>query len=78
MVLDCATDGNLREYLKKKFNINWLQKLYNLWDLSLRGKSEKRNIFDGVLQYITPEVLSGDEEYIKAADVYSFGIIVLK
>ncbi|RHZ49425.1 hypothetical protein Glove_521g23 [Diversispora epigaea] len=35
---------------------------------------EKRNIF-GVLPYIAPEVLSGDEEYTKAADVYSFGII---
>ncbi|RHZ82067.1 hypothetical protein Glove_114g30 [Diversispora epigaea] len=34
---------------------------------------EKRNIF-GVLSYISPEVLSG-EEYTKAADVYSFGII---
>ncbi|RHZ83528.1 hypothetical protein Glove_91g57 [Diversispora epigaea] len=30
---------------------------------------EKKNIF-GVLPYIAPEVLSGDEEYIKAADVY--------
>ncbi|RHZ89598.1 hypothetical protein Glove_13g23 [Diversispora epigaea] len=35
---------------------------------------EKKNIF-GVLPYISPEVLSGDEEYTKAADVYSFGII---
>ncbi|RHZ60315.1 hypothetical protein Glove_355g54 [Diversispora epigaea] len=34
---------------------------------------EKRQIF-GVLPYIAPEVLSG-EEYTKAADVYSFGII---
>ncbi|RHZ87507.1 hypothetical protein Glove_33g49 [Diversispora epigaea] len=35
---------------------------------------EKKNIF-GVLPYIAPEILSGDEEYTKAADVYSFGII---
>ncbi|RHZ84003.1 hypothetical protein Glove_86g90 [Diversispora epigaea] len=35
---------------------------------------EKKNIF-GVLPYIAPEVLSDDEEYTKAADVYSFGII---
>ncbi|RHZ76127.1 hypothetical protein Glove_203g60 [Diversispora epigaea] len=34
---------------------------------------EKKNIF-GVLPYVAPEVLS-DEEYTKAADVYSFGII---
>ncbi|RHZ88739.1 hypothetical protein Glove_21g109 [Diversispora epigaea] len=35
--------------------------------------SNNRNIF-GVLPYIAPEVLCG-EEYTKAADVYSFGII---
>ncbi|RHZ83353.1 hypothetical protein Glove_97g101 [Diversispora epigaea] len=35
---------------------------------------EKKNIF-GVLPYIAPEVLSGDEEYTKAANIYSFGII---
>ncbi|RHZ88783.1 hypothetical protein Glove_21g205 [Diversispora epigaea] len=35
---------------------------------------EKKNVV-GVLPYIAPEVLSGDEEYTKAADVYSFGII---
>ncbi|RHZ79181.1 hypothetical protein Glove_151g43 [Diversispora epigaea] len=34
---------------------------------------EKRKIF-GVLPYIAPEVLGG-EEYTKAADVYSFGIV---
>ncbi|RHZ81693.1 hypothetical protein Glove_117g40 [Diversispora epigaea] len=34
---------------------------------------EKKNIF-GVLPYISPEVLNG-EEYTKVADVYSFGII---
>ncbi|RHZ75512.1 hypothetical protein Glove_213g96 [Diversispora epigaea] len=30
---------------------------------------EKRNKMFGVLPYIAPEVLSGDEEYTKAADV---------
>ncbi|RHZ83883.1 hypothetical protein Glove_87g131 [Diversispora epigaea] len=36
MVLEYAADGNLREYLKINFNnINWLQKLNNLWFLSL-------------------------------------------
>ncbi|RHZ74120.1 hypothetical protein Glove_227g160 [Diversispora epigaea] len=118
MVLDYANDGNLREYLKINFNnINWKQKLNNLYDLSenlmniheldiihqdfhpgnilssnfenymyisdfglskLIGANpnnpEKKNIF-GVLPYIAPEVLSG-EEYTKAADVYSFGIII--
>ncbi|RHZ85058.1 hypothetical protein Glove_71g72 [Diversispora epigaea] len=118
MVLDYASDGNLREYLKINFNnINWKHKLYILLELSLRLKNiheldivhqdfhpgnilsynfkggleisdfglskligtnpnnpEKKNIF-GVLPYIAPEVLSGDEEYTKAADVYSYGII---
>ncbi|RHZ74102.1 hypothetical protein Glove_227g137 [Diversispora epigaea] len=118
MVLDYAKDGNLREYLKINFNnINWLQKLDNLYYLSEKLKNihkldivhqdfhpgnilaydfknliyisdfglskliganpnnpEKKNIV-GVLPYIAPEVLSG-EEYTKAADVYSFGIIV--
>ncbi|RHZ84213.1 hypothetical protein Glove_84g32 [Diversispora epigaea] len=66
MVLEYASDGNLREYLKN-----------NLYNLSLRANPnnpEKKNIF-GVLPYIAPEVLSGDEEYTKAADVYSYGII---
>ncbi|RHZ85085.1 hypothetical protein Glove_71g6 [Diversispora epigaea] len=119
MVLKYAKDGNLREYLKINFNnINWLQKLSNLRDLSYNlmnihkldivhqdfhpgnilsydfknysmfisdfglskliganpNNPEKKNIV-GVLPYIAPEVLSGDEEYTKAADVYSFGII---
>ncbi|RHZ74118.1 hypothetical protein Glove_227g162 [Diversispora epigaea] len=119
MVLQYAHDGNLREYLKINFNnINWKQKLYNLYYLSENLKNihkldivhqdfhpgnilsynfenptlmyisdfglsklmganpnnpEKKNIF-GVLPYIAPEVLSG-EEYTKAADVYSYGII---
>ncbi|RHZ47388.1 hypothetical protein Glove_583g6 [Diversispora epigaea] len=120
MVLQYAADGNLREYLKINFNnINWKQKLYNLYSLSLNLRNihdldivhqdfhpgnilsydfddpdfitisdfglskliganpnnpEKKNIV-GVLPYIAPEVLSGDEEYTKAADVYSYGII---
>ncbi|RHZ87136.1 hypothetical protein Glove_40g71 [Diversispora epigaea] len=117
MVLKYAKDGNLREYLKINFNnINWEQKLLNLYNLSYNlmniheldivhqdfhpgnilsynfknnmfisdfglskliganpNNPEKKNIF-GVLPYIAPEVLSG-EEYTKAADVYSFGII---
>ncbi|RHZ83964.1 hypothetical protein Glove_86g77 [Diversispora epigaea] len=118
MVLKYAKGENLREYLKINFNnINWNQKLNNLWHLSLKlliihkldivhqdfhpgnilsynfennllisdfglskligvnpNNPEKKNIV-GVLPYIAPEVLSGDEEYTKAADVYSFGII---
>ncbi|RHZ70141.1 hypothetical protein Glove_275g102 [Diversispora epigaea] len=121
MILQYAKDGNLREYLKINFNnINWEQKLDNLYALSSRlmdiyeldivhqdfhpgnilspnfkqfirisdfglskqiganpNNPEKKNIF-GILPYIAPEVLIGDEEYTKAADVYSFGIIAYK
>ncbi|RHZ81578.1 hypothetical protein Glove_117g196 [Diversispora epigaea] len=38
---------------------------------------EKNNIFD-VLPYIAPEVLSGGKEYTKAADVYSFELLLTK
>ncbi|RHZ85137.1 hypothetical protein Glove_71g107 [Diversispora epigaea] len=118
MVLKYEKEGNLREYLKNNFNnINWKQKLYNLYNISYRlmeihkldivhqdfhpgnilstnfknymqisdfglskligtnpNNPKKKNIV-GVLPYIAPEVLSGDEEYTKAADVYSYGII---
>ncbi|RHZ79135.1 hypothetical protein Glove_151g121 [Diversispora epigaea] len=117
MVLEYAEKGNLREYLKINFNnINWKNKLLDLYTISLRMKRiheldivhrnfhpgnillsdfndpmisgyglsklieanphnpEKKNIV-GVLPYIAPEVLNGDEEYTKAADVYSFGIV---
>ncbi|RHZ88559.1 hypothetical protein Glove_22g54 [Diversispora epigaea] len=118
MVLQYASGGNLRDYLKNNFNeINWFKKLlylcklaYNLkeiCDLNLvhqdfhpgnilsenfdfdlyfsdfglsklitkktDNNSERRTIF-GVIPYIAPEVLCG-EEYTKVADVYSFGIV---
>ncbi|RHZ84242.1 hypothetical protein Glove_84g16 [Diversispora epigaea] len=120
MVLYYAADGNLREYLKNNFNnVNWKQKLSNLYFLSYKlmhiheldivhrdfhpgnilsynfkhpsymqisdfgfskliganlNNPEEKNIV-GVLPYIAPEVLSGNSEYTKAADIYSFGII---
>ncbi|RHZ83300.1 hypothetical protein Glove_97g110 [Diversispora epigaea] len=37
-------------------------------------KSSRRNTISGVLPYIAPEVLGG-EEYTKAADVYSFAFV---
>ncbi|RHZ64791.1 hypothetical protein Glove_320g37 [Diversispora epigaea] len=93
MVLEYAKDGNLREYLKINFNnINWLQKLDSLWNLSYNLMNIHK--LDIVHQDFHPgnilsanfksdlqisdyglKVLSGDEGYSKAADVYSFGII---
>ncbi|RHZ43858.1 hypothetical protein Glove_851g3 [Diversispora epigaea] len=90
MVLQYASNGNLREYLKINFNnISWEQKLFNLYDLSQDLKIHKLdivhqdfhpgNILSSDFKYYTNVsdfglILSG-EEYTKAADVYSFGII---
>ncbi|RHZ76600.1 hypothetical protein Glove_195g22 [Diversispora epigaea] len=69
MVLDYAAGGNLREYLKINFNnINWLQKLFNLRDLSLKLMNiHKLNI---VHQDFHPgNILSSDFKYdIKISD----------
>ncbi|RHZ89469.1 hypothetical protein Glove_13g242 [Diversispora epigaea] len=79
MVLHYAKEGNLREYLKINFNnFDWKQKFKPFGLSKLIGVNpnnpEKKNIV-GVFPYIAPEVLSGDEEYTKAAEVYSFGVI---
>ncbi|RHZ77562.1 hypothetical protein Glove_176g62 [Diversispora epigaea] len=60
MILDYAKDGNLREYLKINFNnINWKQKIRNLWELSLRLM--KIHKFDIVHQDFHPgNILSYD------------------
>ncbi|RHZ87619.1 hypothetical protein Glove_33g65 [Diversispora epigaea] len=66
--------GNILSYNFKNYSIKisdfGLSKLIGVNP----NNPEKKNIF-GVLPYIAPEVLSGDEEYTKAADVYSYGII---
>ncbi|RHZ85267.1 hypothetical protein Glove_67g77 [Diversispora epigaea] len=82
MVLEYAKDGNLREYLKINFNnVNWEQKLENLWRLSLRLMNiHKLHI---VHQDFHPgNILSSNFKYHAqisdfglTADVYSFGII---
>ncbi|RHZ85379.1 hypothetical protein Glove_66g46 [Diversispora epigaea] len=91
MVLAYAADGNLQKLIsiiligiKNIFSMVIIFKFESDLAISDFGLSklieknsnnlEKKNIF-GVLPYIAPEVLSGDEEYTKAADVYSFGII---
>ncbi|RHZ85061.1 hypothetical protein Glove_71g76 [Diversispora epigaea] len=65
--------GNILSY---NFNRNYLYisdfGLSKLIEKNVENP-QKRNVF-GVLPYIAPEVLSG-EEYTKAADVYSFAII---
>ncbi|RHZ85075.1 hypothetical protein Glove_71g38 [Diversispora epigaea] len=66
--------GNILSYNFKK-NLLYISDfgLSKLIEQNVKN-SEKINIF-GVLPYIAPEVLSG-KKYTKAADVYSFGIIV--
>ncbi|RHZ79778.1 hypothetical protein Glove_141g54 [Diversispora epigaea] len=94
MVLQYTAGGNLREYLKINFNnINWEQKLNNLYNLLTRlmnvhkldivhqdfhpGNILSSNFknYDIMISDFGIKVLSGDEEYTKAVDVYSFGII---
>ncbi|RHZ88385.1 hypothetical protein Glove_23g112 [Diversispora epigaea] len=65
----------------------WIDGPIKEWDIEINNEKDmfdnfvnfnddvlNENIF-GVLPYIAPEVLSGEKEYTKAADVYSFGII---
>ncbi|RHZ54943.1 hypothetical protein Glove_421g34 [Diversispora epigaea] len=69
MVLDYAKDGNLREYLKINFNnINWEQKLENLYRLSARLMSIHE--LDIVHQDFHPgNILSDDFNYnLKISD----------
>ncbi|RHZ52962.1 hypothetical protein Glove_454g23 [Diversispora epigaea] len=83
MVLEYAADGNLREYLKINFNnINWEQKLKNLWLLSLKFMNIHK--LDIVHQDLHPgNILSSNfksyaikiSDFGLTADVYSFGII---
>ena len=56
----------------------WNQKRMYISDLRLSkpaDKPSKTNEMYGVLPYIAPEVLLG-KPYTKAADIYSFGIIM--
>ena len=35
MVMECAQNGSLRQYLNNKFNsLNWSIKLFNLWNIA--------------------------------------------
>ncbi|RHZ88654.1 hypothetical protein Glove_21g62 [Diversispora epigaea] len=72
MVLKMSS-GNLKDYLKNHFdNINWNDKLIYLRDLAFDYiRFHRLDILHGDFH---PEVLCG-EEYTKAADVYSFGIV---
>ncbi len=56
----------------------WNQKLMYISDLGLSKPADKpseTNEIYGVLPYIAPEFLHG-KLYTKAADIYSFGIIM--
>ncbi|RHZ77298.1 hypothetical protein Glove_182g29 [Diversispora epigaea] len=76
MVLEYAEGGNHREYLKNNSNnltktsipeIVYHPILKILYRFQIKDSPEKKNIF-GVLPYVVPEVLSG-EEYTKAANI---------
>ncbi|RHZ60301.1 hypothetical protein Glove_355g70 [Diversispora epigaea] len=41
------------------------------------SKDSKQKVF-GVIPYITPEVLSGDDNYSKASDIYGFAMIMFE
>ncbi|RHZ65121.1 hypothetical protein Glove_319g114 [Diversispora epigaea] len=73
MVMEYATSGSLRAYMNANdMDVN--EKDFGLCKQeNQKSKSKTEKIF-GVLPYIAPEVLSG-EEYTMASDIYSFGII---
>ncbi|CAB4431361.1 unnamed protein product [Rhizophagus irregularis] len=116
MVLDYAENGNLRNYLDKRYDyLRWNDKINYLHSIAhgLRDIHEKelihrdlhignilrlknhtcitdmglckpanynapensKNKLYGILPYIAPEILRG-QNYTKAADIYSFGIIM--
>jgi serine/threonine protein kinase len=111
MVLVYCEDGDLRNYLNKHENYNYVKKIKKLsqiagglLDIHNAGKihkdfhpgnilffkrlmfisdlglcqpanNEKQKGVYGVLPYVAPEVLCGSQ-YTKAADIYSFGIIM--
>ncbi|GET64731.1 kinase-like domain-containing protein [Rhizophagus irregularis DAOM 181602=DAOM 197198] len=80
MVLEYAEDGSLRNYLNKSYSgLNWEYKLRYLYyiaeGLIIRESESAKNKIYGVLPYIAPEILRG-QNYTKASDIYSFGIIM--
>ncbi|RIB22801.1 kinase-like domain-containing protein, partial [Gigaspora rosea] len=46
-------------------------------DLGLSRKSDEKVLgdIDGVMPYVAPEVLLGEQQFTQAADIYSFGVI---
>ncbi|UZO12896.1 uncharacterized protein OCT59_004404 [Rhizophagus irregularis] len=83
MVLDYHEGGNLRNTLVKgldyKIKIRYLFQIIDglsgmCQPVNNEEQSVKKGIY-GVLSYMAPEVLHG-YQYTKAADIYSFGIIM--
>ncbi|RIB27714.1 kinase-like domain-containing protein [Gigaspora rosea] len=58
----------------------YIQKTY-IADLGLSRKKEE-NILEGdiygVMPYVAPEVLSGEQKFTQAADIYGFGVIMVE
>ncbi|RHZ84584.1 hypothetical protein Glove_79g88 [Diversispora epigaea] len=77
-VMQFMKGGNLRNFLKSNFfELSWLDKLKNLFsDETGISKNGKQKVF-GVIPYIAPEVLSGDD-YLKASDVYGFAMVMFE
>ncbi|GBB97826.1 hypothetical protein RclHR1_03080015 [Rhizophagus clarus] len=67
MVLDYAENGSLRNYLNKKYDeLNWNSKIDYIYDVTLGLKKNAKNNTYGVLPYIAPEILRG-QDYTKSA-----------
>src|SRR5947199_50760 len=77
MVLEYAENGSLRNYLNTNYDkLSWETKFYDLWSIAYGlNNIHKKELIHRVLHYIAPEILRG-QNYTKAADVYSFGIIM--
>ncbi|RIB10678.1 kinase-like domain-containing protein, partial [Gigaspora rosea] len=91
MVFQYANNGSLYKYLRNNFcNLTWLTKLEILRDISHEPKSyiadlglsrkTDENALEGdiygVMPYVAPEVLSGEQQFTQAADIYGFGVIM--
>ncbi|RIB07424.1 kinase-like domain-containing protein [Gigaspora rosea] len=82
MVFQYANDGSLYKYLRKNFcNLTWQAKLeiFKNISLELRKKTDEKVLegdIYGVMPYVAPEVLLGEQQFTQAADIYGLGVIM--